>query len=213
MRLLSSPILVVNAIADILNQSAMLKKSFQPSVLHEEDLIKLIRQNDSLAFDLLYKKYWNRLLHFAFRYVKDGYVCQEIVQELFVQLHTSGARLKINSSLSSYLFVAIRNRIYNYLRNRALYKKHITLAGKRIMSSHNNVEQAINFMDVQKKINDTLCEMPEKYRVVYLLHDKNNFTVKKISEALNRPVNTVEKQLRKAMYMLRDRLVMHEMTV
>ncbi|OQP38629.1 hypothetical protein A4H97_18060 [Niastella yeongjuensis] len=191
----------------------MLQKSIQCSLIPEEDIIQLIRQNDSIAFDLLYKKYWNRLLHFAFRYVKDGYASQEIVQELFVQLHTSGARLKINSSLSSYLFVAIRNRIYNYLRNRALYKKHITMACKRSMASHNNVEQAINFMDVQKKINDTLCRMPEKYRTVYLLHDKNHFTVKKISEVLNRPVNTVEKQLRKAVYMLRDQLVMDEMTV
>ena len=179
----------------------------------EEELIQLIRQNDSIAFDLLYKKYWNSLLHFAFRYVKDGYVCQEIVQELFVQLHTSAHRLKINSSLSAYLFVAIRNRIYNYLRNRALYQKHITLAGKRIVASANNVEQAIDFMDVQNKINDTLCHMPEKYRTVYLLHDKNHFTVKRISEVLNRPVNTVEKQLRKAIYILRDRLVVHEMTV
>jgi len=191
----------------------MLQKSVQPSAVPEEDLVQLIRQNESIAFDLLYKKYWSRLLHFAFRYVKDGYVCQEIVQELFVQLHTSAHRLKINSSLSAYLFVAIRNRIYNYLRNRALYQKHITLAGKRIMASHNNVEQAINFMDVQNKINDTLCRMPEKYRTVYLLHDKDHFTVKKISEVLNRPVNTVEKQLRKAMYILRDRLVMHEMTI
>ena len=191
----------------------MLQKSIQSSVIPEEDIIKLIRENDKLAFDLLYQKYWGRLLHFAFRYVKDGYACQEIVQDLFVQLHTSGARLKINSSLSSYLFVAIRNRIYNYLRNRALYKKHITLAGKRIMTSQNNVEQAINFMDVQRNINDTLCRMPEKYRTVYLLHDKDHFTVKKIAEVLNRPVNTVEKQLRKAVYILRDRLIMDELTV
>jgi RNA polymerase sigma-70 factor (ECF subfamily) len=184
-----------------------------PSVIPEEDIIKLIRQNDSIAFEVLYKKYWNSLLHFAFRYIKDGSICQEIVQELFVQLHTSGARLKINSSLSSYLFVAIRNRIYNYLRNQALYKKHITMAGKRIISSHNNVEQAINFMDVQKKINDTLGHMPEKYRVVYILHNEDHLTVKKISEVLNRPVNTIEKQLRKAMYILRDRLIMNEMTI
>ena len=191
----------------------MLQKSIPSSMVPEEDLIQLIRQNDNIAFDLLYKKYWNRLLHFAFRYVKDGYVCQEIVQELFVQLHTSGHHLKINSSLSAYLFVAIRNRIYNYLRNRALYQKHIAMAGKRIIASNNNVEQAINFMDLQNKINDTLCRMPEKYRAVYLLHDKNHFTVKKISEILDRPVNTVEKQLRKAMYILRDRLVMYEMTL
>ena len=87
------------------------------------------------------------------------------------------------------------------------------MAGKRMMASHNNVEQAIDFMDVQKKIDDTLGRMPEKYRTVFLLHNKDHFTVKKISEVLDRPVNTVEKQLRKAVYILRDRLVMHEMTV
>jgi len=45
--------------------------------------------------------------------------------------------------------------------------------------------------------------MPVKYSEVYILHDENSYTLKKIAEILNRPVDTIEKQLRKARGLLR----------
>lgn len=173
---------------------------------NEGELLEMISNKDDQAFDLLYKKYWDRLLNFATHYLNDEDSCEEVVQDLFVHLHSRHSPLKIRTSVSSYLYTALRNRILNHERNKAVYKKHIAIAGKGGVESNNNVEQFINFSELRKGIDQSLRKMPVKYREVYLLHDQHHYTIKKIASILNRPVDTVEKQLRKAFSLLRGDL-------
>jgi RNA polymerase sigma-70 factor (family 1) len=181
----------------------MLFATERQSICNDTDLLMLITNNDQQAFDLLYKKYWDPLRHFAAYYINDEDTCAEIVQDLFVHLHGRSAPLKIRSSISSYLYSALRNRIINHVRNRAVYKKHVMHAVNIRSRTHNDVEQFMNLSELQKEIACSLMQMPVKCREVYLLHDRQHFTVKKIASMLNRPVDTVEKQLRKAMFLLR----------
>lgn len=169
-------------------------------------LLEMISNKDDQAFNLLYKKYWDPLLNFATHYLEDGDTCEEVVQDLFVHLHSRHSPLKIRTSVSSYLYTALRNRILNHERNRAVYKKHISNAGKGSVDSNNNVEQFINLTELRKGIDRSLKRMPVKYREVYVLHDQHQYTIKKIAIILNRPVDTVEKQLRKAFALLRGDL-------
>jgi RNA polymerase sigma factor (sigma-70 family) len=175
-------------------------------VLPDPDILQMIGQNDEEAFKILYKKYWRLLVKYAATYINDEYICKEIVQELFVHLHSSSARLKIYSSFSSYLFVSLRNKVFNYLRNQSVYKKHLKKAGHNGMGACNDVEQSMDLIELQKGIRFSLKRMPVKYSEVYILHDENSYTLKKISEILDRPVDTIEKQLRKARCLLRNDL-------
>jgi RNA polymerase sigma-70 factor (ECF subfamily) len=179
--------------------------------LTDLEISSLIKRNDDLAFTLLYKKYWAPLTNFAAHYLHDNDSCEEIVQELFVQLHLKRIQLNIKSSMSSYLYAALRNRIFNQLRKNAVYNKHMNLAVKKNSTSQNNVEQFVQLKQLQQQISFSLSQMPPKYREVYMLHDQNNYTVKKISAILQRPADTVEKQLRKATKILRDHLVENKM--
>jgi len=174
----------------------------------EKNIPKEINHWNGKSFSILYKHYWECLLQYAASFIRDPYAREEIVQELFVHLYTTSSRLTINTSLSSYLFVALRNKIFNYMRSQAVYKKHVTTAGREKLANNdnNNVEQSINLMELEKEISFSLDHMSEKCKEVYVLHEQEACTVKKISTILNRPVDTVEKQLRKAVYLLRDHL-------
>jgi RNA polymerase sigma-70 factor (family 1) len=174
---------------------------------NDPDILQMINENDEEAFKMLYKKYWQLLLKYAATYINDEYICKEIVQELFVHLHHTRSRIRIHSSLSSYLFVALRNKVFNYLRNQSVYRKHVMKAGACGMLACNDVEQSMNLTELKKEIHYSLKRMPVKYREVYILHDENSYTVKKISKVLDRPVDTVEKQLRKARCLLRNDLL------
>lgn len=184
----------------------MIKVNGKESVLSEQEIVEKIMKNEKDVFGILYKKYNRQLLNYAATYITDQSLREEIVQALFVTLCVRNTPLNITSSLSSYLYVSLRNKIYNYLRDQAVYKRHVTLAGKKSTRSNNNVEQSINLMELQREINCSLNNMSAKYKQVYLLHEQDHYTIKRISQILNRPVNTVEKQLRKAVYLLRDHL-------
>lgn len=184
----------------------MLTQRTAQSACRDTDLLEMIRNNDLQAFDMLYKRYWRPLLHYAAQFLDDSDTCEEIVQDLFVHLHGRHTPVNIRSSVSSYLYTATRNRIMNHVRNRALYKKHISCAVRSLPGVHNNVEQFISLAELRKEIARSLDSMPARYREVYVLHDEHHYTIKKIASVLNRPVDTVEKQLRKAVSLLRDHL-------
>jgi RNA polymerase sigma-19 factor, ECF subfamily len=169
-------------------------------------LLEMISKKDDQAFDLLYKIYWDPLLNYATQFLKDGDSGEEVVQDLFVHLHSRHSPLKIHTSVSSYLYTALRNRILNHERNKAVYKKHISIASKGNSESNNNVEQFINLAELRKGIDQSVKQMPAKYREVYVLHDRHQYSTRKIAALLNRPVDTVEKQLRKAFALLRGDL-------
>jgi len=193
------------------NASTSLQINLKP-IAHDEDLAKKIMLKDRDGFRILYSKYWNPLLNYASNYLEDEMTCEEIVQGLFVHLYLNPGKTNINSSLSSYLFVAVRNKIYNYLRDQAVYRKHIEKAGY-VRTKFNNVEQFVNVMELQREIHFSLRRMPERYKEVYLLWHDHQYTIRKISEILSRPVDTVEKQLRRARGLVRDHLRGHKMHI
>lgn len=168
---------------------------------HRSESFVIAAGQDDCAFEALYKQYWPLLLNFAGQYIEDRQTCEEIVQDLFVQLYVRGISVKLKYTLKSYLFVALRNRIFNYIRNRAVYRKHVANAAKKKIIATNNVEQAINLKELQGSIFKSLKQMPARCSEVYMLKQEQ-LTVKQISKALNRPTDTVEKQLRKAKKML-----------
>lgn len=173
----------------------------------DKDLVYLLQQDDEAFFTLLYRKYWPVLMRLAAGFVEDKDTCKEIVQELFVTLYNKRAKLSIKISLSSYLYVSLRNKIRNYIRQESIYKKHMGVARRSYRSAGaNDVEQFVNRAELEREINACLSGMPVKCREVYLLYQQDQCPLKKIAAILNRPTDTVEKQFRKAVHLLRDHL-------
>jgi RNA polymerase sigma-70 factor (ECF subfamily) len=163
---------------------------------------------DEGTFDILYKKYWELLLNFAGRYIADKDTCKEIVQELFIKLHCKRRQLTINVSLTAYLYSSTRNKIINHLRNESVYKKHVAVAGKAMhaLTPINDIDQLMDVNDLEKEIFYCLNKMPARQREVYVLVKQEACPLKKAAEMLNRPVETVEKQLRKAVRLVQAHL-------
>jgi RNA polymerase sigma factor (sigma-70 family) len=156
----------------------------------------------------LYKKYWDTLLNFAKKYLADTETCKEIVQELFVTLHLKRNTITVNVSLSSYLFTSLRNKIINHLRNETLYKKHLSIAGRAYLNitTGNEGELLMDVWDLEKQIVCCLNKMPGKYREVYMLTMQQANTIKVTAEILQRPVSTVERQLRISVKLMQEYL-------
>ena len=151
----------------------------------DRQLIEGINQKDKDLFELFYQKYWSFLLRFASRYIDDSHTCEEVVQEFFVHLYTTPLLLKIETSFRAYLIVALKHKIMNHQRKQATYQKHVAIACRKKQSP----------------------QLPDKYKQVYILKKRHEFPLKKIASHLKRPVDTVDKQLRKALFLLRDRMV------
>ena len=98
--------------------------------MEDEILIKYLRKNDRKAYSILFDKYFERLFTFAVRVVFREDVANDIVQEIFISLYEKSEILNYDLSLKSYLFNSVRNRCFNYLRDRKVEDAFWTKHGK-----------------------------------------------------------------------------------
>jgi RNA polymerase sigma-70 factor (ECF subfamily) len=165
------------------------------------------KTNHSTSFNWLYTKYWKQMLDVANIYLKDYSLAEEIVQELFIDFYQKRTDLTQIENISSYLKKSIKNRVYNYLLKNKNQKEHLKkLFLKTEKESYNPVHEEMDMRDKQKEISFYLSQLAEPCRTVFLLNREKQLTIKQIAIKLQRPEDTVTKQLSRAVKYLRKRV-------
>jgi hypothetical protein len=62
-------------------------------------LIKRLREGDTLALTELYNTYWQSLFMSAYNIIKDKELCEDIIQDIFMNIWHNREKLEINISL------------------------------------------------------------------------------------------------------------------
>jgi RNA polymerase sigma-70 factor (ECF subfamily) len=86
------------------------------SSVDDLSLIVQIRAGDEAAFGRLYLQYYEPLLNFVLRYVREMAIAEEVVQDVFLSIWAGRAGWSPSHSLDAYLFGAVRNRALNVVR-------------------------------------------------------------------------------------------------
>jgi RNA polymerase sigma-70 factor (family 1) len=79
------------------------------------DLWNAVRDDDELAFKLLFDHFMVRLYNAAYNYTRDREMSMEIVHDVFLSIWTRRKELKINN-ISGFLLKSVRYQIYNRMR-------------------------------------------------------------------------------------------------
>ena len=102
----------------------------------DKDLLDAIQQGDSKGWSQLIEQYQGRLLNFARSRLPQHADAEDVVQNTFVSFIKNLNNFRYESSLEAYLFVILRNNIYNTYRTR--YTKSVCLL-QDIYNNINNV--------------------------------------------------------------------------
>ncbi|WP_439555609.1 RNA polymerase sigma-70 factor [Dyadobacter sp.] len=165
-----------------------------------------LRQSDRNAFAELYRKYWRRLFDSAYKRLLLREECEEIIQEIFVDIWEKRETLIITVSLEAYLFGALRYRIYNLIRSRKIRNAYLDHLAHTHEVEQNYIEDSLYYEELAGALAKSIENLPEKIRKVYQLSRRENLSYKEISAQLNIPVDTVEKQMGKAIRIIRANL-------
>lgn len=77
-----------------------------------------IKQGDAKAFEGLFREYYPSVCAVARRFVTDEIAAEDIAQEVFINLWEKRALHPEISDLKTFLYVLVKNRCYNYLRDK-----------------------------------------------------------------------------------------------
>lgn len=177
-----------------------------------DNLWKLLANGDERTYEYLFDQYYLKLCHIAFMYVKDTFVAENLVGDLFFYLWKNRTTIQVNESISSYLFSAIRNRAINY-QNQASVNREIRfsqyeeLEDFSMFESKDNppLEQIIE-KELADRIRKSVNSLPMQTRKVFELKREQNFSYDEIALQLHISINTVRFHIKTAMKKLRVEL-------
>lgn len=166
----------------------------------ERSLPRRLADGDEAAFAEAYDRYGHRLYRTALRYLGCGGEAEDAVQDLFVALVRSRARLASVENLASYLFVALRRQVGRRSRQRP----RPTTDEASDATERLNVELAR--VDLRDSLAAALELLPPEQREVVILKIDSELTFDEIAQVLDVSPNTAASRYRYALDKLRARL-------
>jgi len=168
--------------------------------LSDLELMRLL-QNGEEAFLEVYKRYWKKLYIYAHNLLDDKQVCEDVIQDVFVDFWTKKDKVLI-SNLSHYLHQSVKFKIFNVFRNGKISKKHIDRIN--VIKFANSTEESLNFKELENSLHNLLSQLPNRCREIFYASRYENLSHVEIAKKFNISNQTVKNQVSKALKHLRD---------
>jgi len=178
-------------------------------ILTDEELIERLNFSDHAAFTEIFRRYHGALYSFALKRCHEQDIAEELVQDLFVNLWLKRQELAIKTTLSSYLYVAQRNLILNYIHKQLLREKVAEKLRSEAPVFQPAPEEILIVKEIGQVIDGNLHLLPKKCRTVYELSRKQYKSNKQIATELGITEKTVENHMNRALRFLR--LSLHQL--
>ena len=176
----------------------------------EQQLLSALRFGNEDALRQIFDRHYPLLLSDIYRLIPDENTCQDLAQELFIDLWNKRESLDIHTSLRAYLRRAALNKSLNYIKAN---RRFLFDDSDDLTHLPDNSGQDDQHREKQESLEVALFTaidlLPEKCRAVFNLSRFEQLSHKEIAEKLGISVKTIENQITKAMRMLRDAMANH----
>lgn len=184
--------------------------------LQDTALVGLVRRGDRDAFHQIMRRCNQRLFRVARGVVVDDAEAEDIVQEAYVHAFEKLATFRGEASLLTWLTRIVLNEAYGRLRQR-----RPTVSVERIEASQTDVGRVVLFpakfgsedpaaaaarQQVRKLIENAVDELPEPFRIVFVMREIEECTVEETAASLELRPETVKTRLHRARRLLRAAL-------
>lgn len=153
-----------------------------------------------MAFEILYDRYFDRLLWFAKGFLFDTQKSEDVVQEVFIRIMHHQSVFDQQRKFSTWAFTITGNLCKNLIRDEE--NRQRILANQQSYLSEEFVEPLHPLDNEQLQIQLAMAksELTENERVLLMLRFEQELTIKEIALIQNKPEGTIKSGL---FYMLR----------
>lgn len=157
----------------------------------------------NIQFEKLYKRFQPSLVNYAIYLTRSSEDSIELVNDVFLSVWNKRNRLKLDSSLKTYLYTAVKNRCINYLKK---HKLEIVLNEQLDMLSDFKADQSLLEKEQHIIIQQIMNGLPSKCKQVFAMSRIDQLSNKEIASLLDISIKTVEAQITKALKIFKKKL-------
>jgi len=174
----------------------------------DEQLVAAHLRGRPGAFQDLYDRYRDRLVHFITRKTGDPDRAQDLVQEAFIRVTRHLHRFDTSKKFSTWVYTIASNLSKNELRNRS--RSPLVLC-QRLTSNWDDDHRPLQFEDYSMRpddlyrkrylrhlVEEMVNELPEHHQLVFRLRELEGKSYEEIAEITGANLGTVKSRLHRA---------------
>ncbi len=168
-------------------------------------------KNPLALFEDLFKQFFLPLTNYAYRYVNNKQIAEDITQDVFMALWMKKEEIDFTKPIEPYLYRAIYNKSINHLSSSFVQRR---------IDQMDSIDDLINWevldynqydllllKEISKEIDVYVSGLSSQCQKVYRLSRESNMKNKEIALLLNISEKAVEKHISKALHGIREHLI------
>ncbi len=172
----------------------------------DADLWLQVQQDNGLAFQSLFVRYWEKLYVYALNRLRSESDAQDVVQDVMINLWTRRATVNIITTLAAYLHAAVQYEVLSHLSKASKMASRKEAWEKTILTEFTSFLDPVQLKELETIVETEVARLPEKMQQVYRLRQEKDLSVKEISRLLDVSEQTVRNQLNASYHKLRKHL-------
>ncbi|MBD1371854.1 sigma-70 family RNA polymerase sigma factor [Hazenella sp. IB182357] len=174
-----------------------------------DNWIKKAQTGDQDAFRKIVEAYEKKIYNLVLQLLKKPEEAKDVTQEVFIKIYTNLSRYRAEAQFSTWAYQITYRTCMDRLRKK---QKEQTLFPPQELDEnqtkidHVSVEARYEQRELREQLQETLDQLPDKYRMVLILSHQQELSYQEIADILEMPVNTVGTHLYRAKLQLRKLL-------
>ena len=180
-----------------------------PEPCDDGSVVARVLAGEVQAFEVLIRRYNQRLYRLARSIVGDDQRALDVVQEAYVSAFTHLATFRGPAGFATWLHVIVRNQAYAMLREQRREASYETAVMEGMQHEDSDLapgpEQALSSARLGAMLETAIDRLPSPFRVVFVLRAVEGLSVRETAEVLDLNEKTVKTRYFRAKRLLRER--------
>jgi RNA polymerase sigma-70 factor (ECF subfamily) len=181
-------------------------------------LMLRFKDGDTEAFEQLFARHTRAVVNFAYRFVRDRGMAEELAQEIFLKVYEAAAGYQVQAKFTTWLYRIATNVCLNEIRKphvRAALKNEensgdaprcVNSQASGICDSSVFPELHLERQAISNALKRVLGQLPEKQRTAFILNKYQELSYGEVAEIMKISEKAVKSLIHRARETLAERL-------
>jgi RNA polymerase sigma-70 factor (family 1) len=169
----------------------------------EYNLLNSFRDVEENAFNYFFNTYYKSVYFFACKYVKEGAVAEDIVENSFIKLWEKREQMESEEGLRGYLYKTVYHGCLRWLEREKRREKVYKVSN--VFEEDGHIENMIR-AETLRRVKEAMEELPSECRKVFMKLFVEGKSVAEAAAELKVAVSTVKNQKARGIKLLRMKL-------
>ncbi len=151
-----------------------------------------ILKGNKIAFELLYERYFSKMVWYAGRFLSDSQSAEDIVQEVFIKIIRDPEKFDTTKIFSTWIYTVTANLCKNKLRDEKIrnrsVKDHLGSAAEQTVEINHQAD--ITYL--RQILNEKFDALSDKEKDLFVLRFEQQLSIREIAEILSIPEGSVK---------------------